>query len=73
MKNVRYFLGIVKRATGNQRDPDAESEKKGTGKTKPGKIVVTPVQRYVEYFAANAITRVILSSGQGPGIQISDI
>lgn len=24
IKNVRYFLSVVKRATGNQRDPDAD-------------------------------------------------
>ncbi|OBZ68574.1 50S ribosomal protein L1 [Grifola frondosa] len=55
VKNVRYFLTVVKRATGNQRDPDAPVEKKETG-PKP----------------VTAITRVLLSSRQGPGIQISD-
>jgi len=53
VKNVRYFVGSVKKATGNQVDKDASSKGKGS---KP----------------ANAITRVILSSTQGPGIQISD-
>ncbi|KAI0043536.1 ribosomal protein L1 [Auriscalpium vulgare] len=56
VKNVRHFLGVVKRATGNQRDFAAEKmQKKGAAK---------PV---------NAITRVVLSSRQGPGIQVSDI
>ncbi|KAI0068028.1 ribosomal protein L1 [Artomyces pyxidatus] len=55
VKNVRHFLGVVKRATGNQRDLSAQkNQKKGNA----------PV---------NAITRVILSSRQGPGIQVSDI
>jgi len=55
VRNVRHFLSVVKRATGNQRDPAAEkNQKKGNAK---------PV---------NAITRVILSSRQGPGIQVSD-
>ncbi|KAI0931450.1 hypothetical protein AcW1_001151 [Taiwanofungus camphoratus] len=56
IKNVRYFLSVVKRATGNQRDPAAEKDKKDTSKKPP-----------------TAITRVILSSRQGPGIQISDV
>jgi len=55
VKNVRYFLDIVKRATGNQEDTDSEPGKKG-GNKKP----------------STAITRVILSSRQGPGIEISD-
>ncbi|CCM03774.1 uncharacterized protein FIBRA_05921 [Fibroporia radiculosa] len=56
IRNVRYFLGVVKRATGNLRDPNAEQDKKDTNKKPP-----------------TAITRVVLSSRQGPGIQISDV
>ena len=37
IKNVKYFLGVVKRATGNARDPQAESNKKETSQ-KPGKF-----------------------------------
>jgi len=51
-KNVRYFLSVVKKATGNERDLEAEAK----GSVKP----------------TNALTRVILSSRQGPGIQILD-
>ncbi|TFY79445.1 hypothetical protein EWM64_g4572 [Hericium alpestre] len=54
VKNVRHFLGVVKRATGNQRDATAGKKKAGTPNV-------------------NAITKVILSSRQGPGIQLSDI
>ncbi|KAA1471385.1 ribosomal protein L1 [Dentipellis sp. KUC8613] len=54
VKNVRHFLSVVKRATGNQRDPAADKQNKGVAK---------PV---------NAITRVVLSSTKGPGIQVSD-
>ncbi|KAI8981201.1 ribosomal protein L1 [Trametes punicea] len=54
VKNVRYFLNVVKRATGNIRDPHAESTKETSQK---------PTQ---------AITRVLLSSQQGPSIQIAD-
>jgi len=50
VKNVRHFVTVVKRATGNQKDPADKS-------TKP----------------VTAITKVILSSRQGPGIQISDV
>ncbi|THH19691.1 hypothetical protein EW146_g1525 [Bondarzewia mesenterica] len=56
VRNVRYFLNVVKRATGNQRDPAGERNQK-KGNTKP----------------VNAIKRVILSSRQGPGIQVSDV
>lgn len=56
VRNIRYFMTMVKRATGNQRDPEAQSDKKDTSK-KP----------------VTAITRVVLSSRQGPGIQISDL
>lgn len=37
IKNVKYFLGVVKRATGNTRDPQAESNKKETSQ-KPGEF-----------------------------------
>ncbi|KAI0830777.1 ribosomal protein L1 [Trametes gibbosa] len=55
VKNVRYFMNVVKRATGNIRDPKAETNKKETSQK--------PTQ---------AITRVLLSSRQGPSIQIAD-
>ncbi|EJF67106.1 ribosomal protein L1 [Dichomitus squalens] len=55
VKNIRYFLGVVKRATGNVRDPQVDSNKKETSQ-KP----------------VNAITRVLLSTQQGPSIQIAD-
>ncbi|KAI0361118.1 ribosomal protein L1 [Trametes cingulata] len=55
VKNVRYFLNVVKRATGNIRDPQADAGKKETSQK--------PTQ---------AITRVLLSSRQGPSIQIAD-
>ncbi|KAI0094501.1 ribosomal protein L1-like protein [Irpex rosettiformis] len=51
--NFRYFLGLVKRATGNVRDTNSQ----------PGKGGPKPV---------NAITKVVLSTRQGPGIRISD-
>lgn len=34
-KNVRYFLHVVKQATGNARDPTAEADKKEKSQ-KPG-------------------------------------
>ncbi|KAF9654156.1 ribosomal protein L1 [Thelephora ganbajun] len=51
-KNFRYFLSVVKKATGNTRDLEAEAKGKGR--------------------QANPLTRVVLSSNQGPGIQIAD-
>jgi len=56
VKNIRYFLGVVKRATGNQRDSTAASSDKKDASRKP----------------VNSITKVMLSSRQGPGIQIAD-
>jgi len=53
VKNVRHFLGSVKRATGNEKDTESEKKSKGP-KT------------------VNPITRVILTSTQGPAIQIRD-
>jgi large subunit ribosomal protein L1 len=52
VKNVRHFINVVRRATGNQSqstDKDQNSR---------------PV---------NAITKIVLSSRQGPGIQIADL
>ncbi len=37
VKNVRYFLTVVKRATGNIRDPLADTNKKEAGQ-KPGEL-----------------------------------
>ncbi|TCD70125.1 mitochondrial 54S ribosomal protein mrpl1 [Steccherinum ochraceum] len=56
VKNIRYFLNMVKKATGNIRDPQAEKDSKNSSNPKP----------------VNAITKVILSSPRGPGIQLSD-
>lgn len=36
VKNVKYFMNIVKRATGNIRDPKAEKDKGGG--PRPGKF-----------------------------------
>ncbi|KAI0778647.1 ribosomal protein L1 [Trametes elegans] len=55
VKNVRYFLNVVKHATGNVRGPQADAGKDISQKP------------------AQAITRVLLSSQQGPSIQIADI
>lgn len=52
VKNVRHFINVVKRATGNQpQSGDRDQSSK-------------PV---------NAINKVIISSKQGPGIQIADL
>ncbi|KAI0720178.1 ribosomal protein L1 [Fomitopsis betulina] len=55
VKNVRYFLNVVKEATGNLASAEDRSSK-GANKKPP-----------------TAITRVILSSRQGPGIEIKDL
>lgn len=67
LRNIRYFLGVVKKATGNARDSDSKTE------NKPGVYQQFYLQRSTDnLFPANAITKVILSSRQGPGIQIAD-
>ncbi|KIJ22150.1 hypothetical protein PAXINDRAFT_63981, partial [Paxillus involutus ATCC 200175] len=57
VKNVKHFVLNVKRATGNLKDAVAEAE----AKAQKGKNKM------------NAITRILLSSTQAPGIQIKDI
>ncbi|KAK7686630.1 hypothetical protein QCA50_010230 [Cerrena zonata] len=54
VKNVRYFMNVVKRATGNIQDGAEKGRKENANKP------------------STAIQKVILSSAQGPGIQISD-
>jgi len=53
VKNVRHFINVVKRATGNQPHSAADKDQS----TRP----------------VNSITKIILSSRQGPGIQIADL
>jgi len=70
IKNVRYFLQVIKKATGNQRTADGKRPKEDT---KPGKFSgISPCRTVNKMCAVNAITKVILSSRQGPGIQLSD-
>jgi len=52
VKNVRHFINVVKRATGNQPQSGDKDQN-----SKP----------------VNAINKVIISSRQGPGIQIADL
>ncbi|KAI9570197.1 ribosomal protein L1 [Boletus coccyginus] len=63
VKNVKQFVLNVKRATGNLKDAVAEAEAKAQ-KGKNSSKSVKPV---------NAITRILLSSTQAPGIQIKDL
>lgn len=52
VKNIRYFLTVVKRATGNIRDPKAEATKKDTSQ-KPSKFAWScREQTYVTYFSS---------------------
>lgn len=63
VKNVKLFVANVKRATGNLKDGEGEADakvEKGKSKSKS----IKPV---------NAITRILLSSTQGPGILIRDL
>ena len=71
LKNVKYFLSVVKRATGNLRDPAAKL--KGGKSTKPGTSTprVTNV-RLTLLSPVNSITKVVLSTRHGPGIQVAD-
>ena len=73
MKNVRFFLAAVKKATGNQADKDTVRAGKG-GKPGMSSLTLFVVHLSIEILnLATAITRVILSSTQGPGIQIADL
>lgn len=70
-KNFRYFLGLVKRATGNVRDTNPPPGKAGP---KPGMSAVccTGNQFLILARLVNAITKVMLSTRHGPGIRITD-
>jgi large subunit ribosomal protein L1 len=69
IRNIRAFVTSVKRATGNL-DED-ESRKKDN--TKPGTSVYnTKICPYVNRTAVVTISRIILSSVQGPGIELRD-
>lgn len=78
-KNVRHFLKVVKQATGNERNIEAEKTNQKSGpNTVPGKLnfdVFHEIDSSVLTcfaFSVNAITKVILSSRQGPGISLND-
>lgn len=73
IRNARHFLTTVKKATGNLADKDVRQSKGGP---KPGLYILILSLNIVSFtlvFLVNSITRVVLSSTQGPGIQISDI
>lgn len=72
IRNARHFLTTVKKATGNLADKDVRQSKGGP---KPGLYTYTEsdIVSFTLVFSVNSITRVVLSSTQGPGIQISDI
>ncbi|KIJ66367.1 hypothetical protein HYDPIDRAFT_86602, partial [Hydnomerulius pinastri MD-312] len=63
VKNIKQFVLNVKRATGNLKDAVADAEAKAQ-KAKTKSKSVKPV---------NAITRILLSSSQAPGIQIKGL
>ena len=66
LKNIRYFMGVVKRATNNI--------KTGKDSDKPGQssIQLPPRVWALTMLTVNQITKVVLSSRQGPGIQVYD-
>ena len=62
---------MVKRATGNTRDPTAKL--KGGKNTKPGITQYNMLtSTLLTLLLVNAITKVVLSTRQGPGIQLAD-
>lgn len=77
-KNVRHFLKVVKQATGNERNIEAEKANPKSGpNTAPGDLNSGSFDggsSILTYFVlpVNPITKVILSSRQGPGISLND-
>lgn len=71
VKNFRYFLNVVKEATGNLA---IEEDRSSKGANKKPRAYITLLSSYARLtiHTATAITRVILSSRQGPGIEIKD-
>lgn len=74
VRNIRYFLSSVKKVTGNSKDDDRKS--KTQGGAKPGMSLCLSVQTVLKFisptFSVATISRVMLSSRQGPGIRLSD-
>lgn len=61
----------MKRATGNEKDTEVDTKK--TKGPKAGELLnVLKVSLLIRQLAVNAITKVILSTTQGPAIQIRD-
>lgn len=64
-------MTAVKRATGNARDSEAEAK----GKGRQGQLDSAAVSYQLDLIGSipvNPFTRVVLSSSQGPAIQIAD-
>ena len=69
VKNVRQFVTSVKRATGNQKDPESDNKS-----SKPGALNCRiALNQWQTVGIVNAITRIVMSSTQAPSIQISDL
>lgn len=70
-KNIRYFLSLVKRATGNERVSLASKDDSASNKPRTCYIHILSMRRsdlVLEY----QIVRVMLSSPHGPGVRIAD-
>ncbi len=71
VRNIRHFMASVKRVTGNAKDE--ESRRAKNAGAKPGKKLHDRLQFNAQLRVVTTISKVILSSGQGPGIRIADI
>jgi hypothetical protein len=73
--NVRAFVDSVKRATGNAKILDSSERKvKAAGGSRPGQVISSIGHAiYLLFISVTPISKVILSSKQGPGIRIADL
>jgi large subunit ribosomal protein L1 len=73
VKNVRYFMSSVKRVTGNSKEAEEGRKSKNSG-AKPGESTLHSKGGllHANNCAVTVISKVMLSSRQGPGVRISD-
>jgi large subunit ribosomal protein L1 len=72
VKNIRYFLGIVKRATGNEKSVLGSKDATSSNKPREFGFLKFMARRKLSSIVEYPIVRVLLSSRQGPSIRIAD-
>ena len=72
VRNVRYFLDIVKKATGNEKSAFSQKEANKSNKPRTCAFSTCFESKLLNWNSEYPIVRVLLSSQQGPSIRIAD-